>query len=100
MKEIKRPRIIRAGENVIISHGEYSDYMTTAFGVALKDIDAIALREEWMEMHPDERKRDSFDFRGFTAWLINTKQIIRETPFAEFYLGAYGDTATMDVNER
>ena len=89
--------VIPAGSLLTVSTGEYSDYGVWGVFRALKDIDAQALRAQWLADHPDQAARYAFDDRAFFAWVC-VQGIVEAVPSAEWHLGDYGRAEEMTVD--
>jgi hypothetical protein len=64
--------VIPAGSLLTISSGEYSDYIVQGVFRAVRDIDAEALRAEWLAVqpeHPFPNTDITFDLYGFLGWI-------------------------------
>jgi hypothetical protein len=86
-------RIIKRGEIVLLTSGEYSDYDVKALARATADIDVDYIKREYLSQFPDER---DYKFRAyhFIEWLIERK-MIDKLKYHEFYLG--DDNADFDL---
>lgn len=61
---------IPAGALFTVSVGEYSDYRVSVVFHALAEIDAEALRAEWLREHPEQGDAYSFEYDAFLAWVL------------------------------
>jgi hypothetical protein len=84
--------LIRKGQRVLVTTGEYSDYSIRMVAEALDDIHVFTLREEWLVLHPDQREDYHFQEEPFLAWVYATKGLLREVSvdWLEWHLGSYG----------
>lgn len=80
---------IPAGSLLTISTGEYSDYSVWGVFKALDEIDADALRSEYLALHPDQAGRYTFNTTEFVAW-VSRKGLLEPVPSFEWHLGTFG----------
>jgi hypothetical protein len=80
--------LVLAGELLLLSYGEYSDYGIQALVRANVDFDVQTLREQYLIEFPDERKEYSFTVSKFTGWLVR-KGFVQDEQHREFHLGEY-----------
>ncbi len=83
----------KAGEVVVLTSGQYSDYGLTGFVVAIADFD---MSDEAILYALDSRSKyddygfDKFDYDEFVAWLIK-KELVIPVKYREIHLGSYDD---------
>ena len=88
--------IIKAGELVLLSAGEYSDYGGIALGRATADIDIEAIAREYAD-HNTSRYFDEFKF---AKWLVVDKRLIDEVSYKEWHLGCgYGKRMDFSLSD-
>lgn len=81
--------IIQAGQLVLLSSGEYSDYGVLAIAKSLKDFDTNEETINFLEELKIHSGHDhDIEFR-FMAWL-HKKGFIEDVPYREVHLGSYG----------
>lgn len=78
---------VQAGQALLVTSGEYSDFGIVALCKALRDFDVIPLIAEYKAMNP---KETHFNYSEFGDWLIE-KAYVEKLPYAELYMGSYGD---------
>lgn len=88
--------VIPAGSLLTVSTGSYSDYYVWGVFRALKDIDAQALREQWLVDHPEQTAPYRFNADEFFAWVAKDG-IVEAVPSADWHLGDYGRAEEMAV---
>lgn len=93
---MSKMHIIPGGSLFIMSSGAFSDYTVKALCRATRDIDADALRAEFLASNPDQRERYHFEPSAFIAF-VAAKGLFEELAYGELHLGDYGDADTMDV---
>ena len=81
--------IIKKGELLIISSGEYSDYRMVALCRASQDIDIEALREEYLTLHPEQRQRYRFREYQFVKWCLVDRTVATEELYREWWIDSY-----------
>lgn len=89
-------RLIPAGSLLTITTGIYSDYSVHGVFKALQDIDANALRAEWLVLHPEQAQDYSFNEDAFLGWLAR-RNFIEALDCFEFHLSDYSRADTMEV---
>jgi hypothetical protein len=100
LARMKRARQVRAGEVVLVSGGEYSNYTVACVGVATRDLDIDELIERFRAAHP--KLKDGY--RGgqyvFANWLANVERAVEEPRCHEVHIGGYdgieGDVTVKD----
>ena len=75
---------VRAGDLVLVTSGEYSDFGVIALCRAVIDFDAKAL----VPVFREGREDDSYDNSEFGDWLIKSGRL-EKVSFRELYVGAY-----------
>ena len=91
--------IIKAGELVLLSAGEYSDYGGIALGRATADIDIEAIAREYADANAPNTSR-YFDEFKFAKWLVVDKRLIDEVSYKEWHLGwGYGREAEFSLSD-
>ena len=88
--------IIPAGAYLTVSTGEYSDYSVSGVFRALKNIDADALRAQWLKDHPDNIEHYRFDEDAFLAWVAK-EGFLEPVPSFEWHLCDYSRASEMRV---
>ena len=79
---------IRAGETVVLTHGEYSGYEVFALGRARVDIDADQVSAQFTKEQPKPRGTGLGDYcREFGQWLID-ECYVGPVPFKFWHMGA------------
>lgn len=87
---------IPKGALLTISTGEYSDYVVLGVFRAKAPLDVSALRQEYLALRPVEAKEYHFHEHAFLGWVVRKGLLDHEECF-EWYLGAYGIAANMQV---
>lgn len=93
---MSKMQIIPKGTLFIMSSGAYSAYSVRALCRATSDIDADALREEFLSGNPYQRERYNFEPAAFIAF-VAAKGLFEEMHYGELHLGDYGDPDEMEV---
>lgn len=88
--------VIPKGSYLTVTTGEYSDYDVQGVFRALQDIDAEALREEWLGEYPGQQQDYHFRTDIFLGWVVR-KGIIDLVPSYEWHLDSYGCVDAMGV---
>ncbi len=88
--------IIPAGSIFTVTTGEYNDYSVQGVFRAKVDIDAEALRDEWLIMHPDQRRDYRFKAFDFMGWVAR-RDLIEALDCFEWHLTDYARASEMDV---
>lgn len=83
-------RIIKAGERIILSSGEYSDYSVLTTVDALEDFDIDFIRKEWVNFKASRTEYCDGHYE-FLAWLINVRRCVAEVAvdWREWHIGSY-----------
>lgn len=71
-------KIIPKGSLFYVSTGQYSDFHIIGVFRALADIDVDSLQEDWLEKHPEQRERYSFEEKDFFASLVVGKMGLKD----------------------
>lgn len=79
----------RAGQLLVIDHGEYSDYSVIGFFVVLRNFEPSIEVGAYLDANSGERKPYSFSHEKFLAFLLS-KGLLLEIPCGNIYLGSYG----------
>jgi hypothetical protein len=87
---------IAKDEIILISSGEYSDYSIYGLLVALKDINTSEVRNDYINLHPEQTEGYSFKEDMFMEYLKEL-DLIKVIPFKEWYLSSYSKIAHMNV---
>ena len=95
---MKKLRKIIKGETLIVSSGEYSDYMVHGLFKALQDFEPEEFLKEYLELNPEEKERYQFEERKFVAFM-SSKGVIEDMPNCEFHLGSYGISEDINLSE-
>jgi hypothetical protein len=82
--------IIKKGTLIAFTHGEYSDYRLLTIAKAKQDLDIMALREIYLEAHPNNKGEYNFKRFQFLNWLTQ-QRLIKELDYCEWLLGTYGE---------
>ena len=90
---------LKQGSLFTLSHGEYSDYVIIALCRATEDIDIEALREEYMELYPEQREEYEFSPYQFANWLVNVRRSCEEVEYFYWHIGNYGTAYDMPYQE-
>lgn len=77
----------KAGEVVVLTSGQYSDYGLSGFIVAIADFD---MSEEAISYALNSRATKTPDYDEFIAMLIK-KELVIPVKYREVHLGNYGD---------
>lgn len=83
----------------LLTRGEYSDYDAITLCKASIDIDIMALRGEYMALHPEQNYDYKFDVYQFVKWIIVDKEICQELDYQEWHLGSYA-TADFSIGNK
>lgn len=86
----KAIREIKAGETVLLSEGEWSDYEVKFLAKALKDFTMEELRSKYFEKYPEQIPYNRADLDKFSFYLVEAG-FIEEVPCVELYLGTWGE---------
>lgn len=81
--------VIPSGTFFFFSSGEYSDYSVDMFCEAFADIDVDSIREEYLNLYPDQKVDYQFKKSMFLNWVVNVKKLVREIPVWEFLVSGY-----------
>lgn len=95
---MKEMRNIKKDEIIILSSGEYSDYNISYLCKALEDINTEELRNEWINLHPEQTIQYSFKPYEFIDFL-KEKKLVEVIPCVEWYMGSYDNISSMRVWE-
>jgi hypothetical protein len=90
--QMSKLRILEAGELIIITSGEYSDYNIQFVGKTISSFDAEAMLEAWLTEHPDQRKDYNFNEYEFLAYLM-ASGLFQELHPVEWHLSDYSTVA-------
>lgn len=87
----KSKRVIRAGEEFLLSDGSYDTYKIYCICTAIADIDIDNELAEYLELYPMQRQKNHFRHGEFRRWLqgkrlFDTKQL----PGLDLWCGDYG----------
>ena len=93
---MKKMRVIKAGEMLTVTTGEYSDYSVHGVFEAVNDIDTEALKECWLSEHPEQREEHRFQDGLFLGWVFR-QGCLRPISTIEWHLGSYGTAGKMEV---
>ena len=90
---------IKKDELVLFSTGKYSDYNVRGLAKALQDIDPEQVRNDYINIHPEQTADYSFDDVMFIDYLKELKLIefIEAPKWKEWYLEAYSCISHMFV---
>jgi len=83
--------IIREGQLVAISEGEWDNYRIMLVGRALQEIDTDALKTEWLAAHPDQAENYHASLDGFVLWLLRDKKLFSPVDVMDWRVGAYSN---------
>lgn len=85
-------------EIILISSGEYSDYSISGLLRALKAINTSEVRNDYINLHPEQTVGYSFNEEMFIEYLKELG-LVEVIPFKEWYLSSYSMIAHMNVTE-
>jgi hypothetical protein len=88
MMESETNRKISAGEVIVLTSGEYSDYGITGYIVSLIDFDM----GEAVDTFKQSISSDDYDYdthSKFIAWLVATEKVV-PVEHREIHIGSYG----------
>jgi len=86
----------KAGDLVLLSTGEYSDYGVTGLVRVVLDTWRPAERmQQWLDEHPDQLPKYSFNDLAFVEWLLGLGDV-EKVDFDYLHLGDYG-TAELEA---
>lgn len=88
---------IKQGEIVILSSGCYSDYSIYGLFVAKNDIDTGELRNTWINLHPEQTDKYSFEESQFIDW-IKELDLLEPISSKEWFMSAYSNISEMRCN--
>lgn len=88
---------IPAGSLLTVSSGTYSDYSITGVFRAKADIDAAALLDEWLRLHPEQAKEYRFREHEFMGWVAR-KDLLEAIPCFEWHITDYSNASDMCVD--
>ncbi len=91
-------RTIKAGELVMMSAGEYSDYGIHGLFRAKADIDPDTLVAEWLAAHPEQNETYRFREHQFLAEVCK-RGLLEDVAAVEWHLGDYGTPREMRLSE-
>ncbi|MFA4826483.1 MAG: hypothetical protein WC593_15135 [Methanoregula sp.] len=81
---------ISAGEVIVLTKGEYSDYGINGYIVSLIDFDMQDAIDVFNKL---QLKGDDWDIHTkFVAWLVSTERCV-PVEHREIHIGSYGDLA-------
>jgi len=91
---------VKAGQKMVVTAGEYSDYQIAMIAEAVCDFNIYELRAEYLALHPEQAEEYSFERDQFLAWLVNTKQVARELvlDWMEWHVESYGNVSKKDMS--
>jgi hypothetical protein len=90
---------IKTGQTVIVSEGEWSDYSILFIVRALVDVDVIALKEEWLSLHPEQREEYHFESYQFFAWVMSQGIFTPvSVDWLEWHIASYGNLEFEDLH--
>jgi hypothetical protein len=82
---------------VLLTNGEYSDYMVDGL-YEIPSVDWLREKlEEWLVQHPDQRRKYHFKEREYVKWLETLPECVR-LPYCEAHIGSYS-TAELRIYE-
>jgi predicted ATP-binding protein involved in virulence len=83
--------VVKKGDIVLCSSGEYSDYSIMSVGRANKDFNTDELKAEYLSINPEEKKDYSFVDSKFIKWLVVDKELLEEITYTEWHISDYGN---------
>jgi len=86
---------IKKGELIVLTSGEYSDFIVETVCIAVDDLDLNKLEIEFLETHTKEGCNHEEDF---IKWIVVDKRLVVELPYKEVNVGTYGDVK-LKINE-
>jgi hypothetical protein len=89
---------IPKGTFILFSSGEYSDYGVYGIAKAREDIKVGNLRDEYIELYPEQQFEYKFKESEFWGFL-KSKGLVELIPYKEWYLGTYSKISSMDVTD-
>lgn len=92
------PEKIPAGAIFTVTTGCYSDYFVRGVFRAVKEIDADALRAEWLALHPDQAGNYKFQESDFLAW-ASSRGLFEPVDSWEWHLADYSRMSEMTINK-
>ena len=77
------------GDLIIMTSGDYSDYVIDILCRALADFDIEEMRQEYLVLFPEEAVRYKFSDVHFKKWLIVDKRLLEELQAREWNFDSY-----------
>ena len=96
MSRAKKMLPIPKGSLLMVSTGEHSDYCVRGVFISMRDIDAEALRLEWLDIHPEQNKKLRFDDGRFLGWVAR-RGFIEALDNYEWHVSSSGSPDEMTV---
>ena len=83
--------VIKKGQVVVFTSGDYSDYTIEAIGKAVSTFDEKAVLKEYFQIHPEHHGLYEFNSYAFENWLMNEARLVEEIDYQEWNLqDSYG----------
>lgn len=92
-------KVIPKNHPVLITSGAYSNYSINAVFEATCDIAWEELRDEYLAIHPEQKKDYEFCQESFVNWLVNEKSVLREITAFEWHTSEYHCVERMEVSQ-
>jgi hypothetical protein len=80
--------MIRTGEVIAMSNGEWSDYSIAMFGRVLRDFDENSVLDEYLAENEKQKQEYSFNDSHFINWLIG-RELLEEIRYREWHYSDY-----------
>jgi hypothetical protein len=80
---------VAKGDLIIMTSGDYSDYVIDTLCRALADFDIEEVRQEYLAQFPEEAVRYKFSDTHFKKWLIVDKRLLEELQAREWNFDSY-----------
>lgn len=80
---------MEAGEILMITNGEYSDFGHIGLFRVVVDFDAKLALQKYLDQHPEEQNDYSGSEYSFAAWLLR-QGLVEDVDYKTWHVGAYG----------
>lgn len=87
---------MKQGDLVVLTKGAYEDFDIVLVCRALCDIDADAVKAEYLSTHIEQAERYHFNESAFVSWLM-TKRMLEILNYTQWFLGG-GSTGDFSVH--
>lgn len=81
---------VAKGDLIIMTSGDYSDYIIDTLCRALADFDIEEMRQEYLAQFPERDKPYSFSGAHFRKWLIADRKLLKELRAREWNFDSWG----------